>query len=294
MQKTVLITGCSSGFGKLIAETLLKQGYTVFATMILLDTISAEPAKELKAFAEKTSGTVHILEIDVTDTNSVTKAIDKAVALEGKIDVLVNNAGIGGVGWTETFTERQFEKMFAVNVFGVQRMMKAVLPQMRQRNDGLIINISSIQGRVVFPYSGLYTATKFAVEGLTESYHYELAPLGIEAVMIQPGGFQTNFESTAAGGAADKERIESYGALATKYHKVWGVPGESKDFLPQPQPVPDAIVALIEKEKGTRPLRTIVDPLLEGEGTSLINESAAKAQQILGDKLEWFTEESKV
>ena len=222
--------------------------------------------------------------MDVTRDESVTQAVGEATKLVGKIDAVINNAGIGGTGWTEAFPEQQVQKMFDVNVFGVQRVMRAVLPAMRKRKEGLIINISSIQGRVVFPYSGIYTATKFAIEGLTESYHYELAPLGIDVVMLQPGGFRTNFESVQ-GGPADKERLKTYGDLERNPDKVWGAPGEDKSFLPDPQPVPDAISSLINSPKGQRPLRTIVDPLLGGDEPRSINETAGLAQKALSERL---------
>ncbi|KXX71419.1 SDR family oxidoreductase [Flammeovirga sp. SJP92] len=282
----ILITGSSSGFGKLTTETLLREGYTVFATMIGVTTFSKQAIEELVLLAQETKGTLHIIELDVTAEASINNAINQIYKKVDHIDVLINNAGIGGTGWTEAFPESQFTKIFDVNVFGVQRMMRAVLPQMRKRKEGLIINLSSIQGRVVFPYSGIYTATKFAVEGLTESYHYELSPLGIDVVMVQPGGFKTNFESVQSG-PHDQKRLESYGEMINAPDQIWGEPNEEKDFLPHPQPVPDAIVQLIEMTKGTRPLRTTVDPLLNALGTSAINEAALKAQQDLATHLDW-------
>ncbi|NME70987.1 SDR family oxidoreductase [Flammeovirga aprica] len=282
----ILITGSSSGFGKLTTETLLVEGYTVFATMIGVATFSKKAKEELQTFAQNTKGHLHIMELDVTNQDSINNAINEIYNIVDQIDVLINNAGIGGTGWTEAFPESQFTKIFDVNVFGVQRMMRAVLPQMRKRKEGLIINLSSIQGRVVFPYSGIYTATKFAVEGLTESYHYELSQFGIDVVMVQPGGFKTNFESVQSG-PHDQERLESYGELINAPDEVWGAPDEDKDFLPHPQPVPDAIVQLIEMPNGKRPIRTTVDPLLNSLGTAAINETALKAQQDLATHLEW-------
>ncbi|SHE52169.1 Short-chain dehydrogenase [Mariniphaga anaerophila] len=284
--KNILITGCSSGFGRLTAETLIKRGYTVLATMIGLDTFSAKAASQLEDFAGKQSGTLHILELDVTCCNSIKSALKRGIELVDEIDVVINNAGIGDTGWTEAFSEEQTQKMFDVNVFGVQRMMRAVLPEMRKRNEGLIINFSSIQGRVVFPYSGIYSATKFAIEGLSESYHYELKPLGVDVVMLQPGGFKTNFEAIQ-NGPSDKARLDSYGELKDEPYKVWGNPDDTKDFLPHPQPIADAIIKLIETEPGKRPLRTLVDPLLDGTGTKTINEATQKAQRELSDKLGW-------
>jgi len=286
MSKTILVTGSSNGFGKLISETLLQNGYTVFATMQNIELKNAGAAEAMKTFASQAPGRVHVLGLDVTSENSVNEAIVEAISLEGNIDVVINNAGIGSTGWTEAFPLSQVQKMFDVNVFGIQRLMRAVLPSMRQRKEGLIINISSIQGRVVFPYSGIYTATKFAVEGLTESYHYELRKLGVDVVLLQPGGFKTNFESIQSG-PQDKERLNSYGEHMNAPYKVWGEPGADKDFLPHPKPVPDAILELIEMPQASRPLRTLVDPLLGGEGPMAINNTATSEQEKLAFKLSW-------
>ncbi len=286
MSKTILITGSSSGFGRLTTETLLQKGYTVIATMIGTETFSASTVADIKKFAKTTNGELIILELDVTNQKSIDKAIKEAFVITDNIDVLINNAGIGGTGWTEAFPEEQMKKMFDVNVFGVQRMIRSVLPQMRKRNKGLIINFSSIQGRIVFPYSGIYTATKFAVEGLSESYHYELKKLGIDVVILEPGGFKTNFESVQTG-PADKERLAAYGDLENKPDEVWGKPGDDKDFLPHPQPVPDAICNIIEMPHGERPLRMVIDPLLGGEGPKNINSTAEIAQSYLSNKLNW-------
>ncbi|WP_281614493.1 SDR family oxidoreductase [Flammeovirga sp. SubArs3] len=282
----ILITGAGSGLGRVTTEALLKSGYNVIASMRDSKSKGIQIVKELEAFSRQTKGTLFIIELDVTSTTSVNLAISQIESEVGQIDVLINNAGIGGTGWTEAFPEEQYKQIFDVNVFGVQRMMRGILPSMRKRKEGLIINISSIQGRVVFPYSGIYTASKFALEGLTESYHYELAPLGIDIILLQPGGFKTSFESKQSG-PYDKDRLLEYGELKNAPNDIWGNPGEEKDFLPSPQPIPEAIMDLIEMEKGKRPLRTTVDPLLKGIGTIAINKECLSAQKELSDYLEW-------
>ena len=284
--QTVLITGSSSGFGRLTAETLLKNGYTVIATMIGVETFSVAAVEELKKLEASTKGQLFIYELDVTSESSIEKAMQQISEGPGAVDVLINNAGIGCTGWTEAIPEKQMQKLFDVNVFGVQRMMRAILPQMRSRGKGLIINFSSIQGRIVFPYSGIYTATKFAVEGLSESYHYELRKLGIDVCILEPGGFKTNFESVQ-GGPEDTVRIDAYSDLKDKPFEVWGHPNDEKDFLPHPQPVPDAILELIQTSNGERSLRTVVDPLLGGEQVNRINQISAFEQIKLSDKLNW-------
>ncbi|MDH3710974.1 MAG: SDR family NAD(P)-dependent oxidoreductase, partial [Cyclobacteriaceae bacterium] len=163
--KNVLVTGSSTGFGLLITKRLLEKGYTVFATMRNLSEGNAAKAEKLNQFAQDKSGKLHLLDLDVTDESSVQAAVAKAVELEGPVDVLVNNAGVGQGGHTEAFDDAQFKKVFEVNVFGVQRMIRAVLPSMRQRNQGLVINVSSVMGRMIIPFAGIYTASKFALEG---------------------------------------------------------------------------------------------------------------------------------
>lgn len=185
MSKTVLITGASTGFGKLAAKTFQAKGWNVIATMR-----SPEKEEELTQLDQ-----VLVNRLDVTDMASVKQAIAEGVEQFGKIDVLVNNAGYGAVGAVETASEAEVRRQFEVNVFGLINVTKGVLPQMRAQKDGVIINISSIGGRVTFPYFALYHATKFAVEGLTESMQYELNPLGIRLKLVEPGAFKTDFAS---------------------------------------------------------------------------------------------------
>jgi len=183
MKKTVLITGASSGFGKVAAKLFRTNGWNVIATMR-----SPEKETELSALSN-----VFISKLDVTDKLSIQNAVAAGTAKFGKIDVLVNNAGYGALGALEAATEEQVKQQFDVNFFGLIAVTKAVLPGMRQQKSGIIINVSSVGGRVTLPFSSLYHATKFAVEGLTESMQYELNPFGIHLKIVEPGGYKTEF-----------------------------------------------------------------------------------------------------
>jgi short-subunit dehydrogenase len=171
-----LITGCSTGIGRATAVELTKRGFEVVAT-------ARKPATldELDVAAK--------LALDVDSDESVAAA----VAAAGPIDVLVNNAGFGVIGPVESVPLAEIKRMFETNVFGVIRMIQAVLPQMRERGSGTIVNVSSLAGRVAPPFDAFYSATKFGVEGLSEALHYEVGHFGIRVVLIEPGMFETSF-----------------------------------------------------------------------------------------------------
>ena len=254
--KVILITGTNSGFGYLTAKGAAAKGHTVYAAMRNTSTRNAERANELAGVDNIT-----VVEIDVTDANQVKTAIEGIIEKEGRLDVLVNNAGYYGGGITETFTEDDMENMFNVNVKGPWRTMKSALPQMRKQGEGLIINISSGLGRFSAPFMTVYNSTKFALEGLTEGIHYEVRPLGVDAVIIQPGAFPTEIFSKTAYGA-DQELAAEYGELANIPEQMGqGMQEMFEQVKPSPQMVPDAIFKLIETPKGQRPLRTVVDPI---------------------------------
>ena len=280
----VLITGSSSGFGLLIARSLLDKGFTVLATMRDLDSRNAQRAKDLHAYAENTKGSVHLLEIDVTSDASVDAGIQQAVEHAGHIDAVVNNAGFGVGGYAEGFTDDQFHNIFEVNVFGVQRVNRAVLPAMRKQGYGLLVHISSVMGRIVIPFAAPYTATKWALEGLAESYRYELSGTGVDVVIVEPGGFGTGFADRLMH-PADEDRIASYGALAEIPNQMWGglMQRLASEDAPDPQAVADAVLQLIETPAGHRPLRTVVDPLSGGEAPAIMNKTSDQVQeQLLG------------
>jgi NAD(P)-dependent dehydrogenase (short-subunit alcohol dehydrogenase family) len=261
--KVVLITGCSSGFGRLMAETLARKHYQVFATMRALQDRNANAAHELRALAERESLPLHVLELDVTDDASVERAVADALAQAGRIDVLVNNAGYLLLGLAETATLEQAKRIMETNFFGVVRMDRAVLPHMRRQGSGLLVHMSSVAGRLGIPGMGFYNASKFALEALAETYRYELAAQGIDSVLVEPGPYATaGFEKREE--TADQSRAATYGPANEIPKSLLGALNSSKA---NPQEAVDAVVNLMELPAGNRPLRVpIGTPALEGLG----------------------------
>lgn len=196
------ITGCSTGFGLALARQAIEHGFRAVVT-------ARDPA-QLQEFAAQKQ--VLTLQLDVTDQAQVTEAIRAAESRFGGIDVLVNNAGIGYFAAIEEAEEAQVRKMFEVNVFGLNRMVQAVLPSMRKRGSGCIVNLSSVGGIRGFSALGHYNATKFAVEGLSEALWQEVEPLGIKVMLVEPSGFRTDW----AGRSANESvvQIDDYAATA--------------------------------------------------------------------------------
>ncbi len=254
-RKVILITGTNSGFGWLAANSCAALGHKVYATMRDTRGRNADKAKALVQQAN-----IEVLDVDVTNGKSVTDAVATIIKKENRIDVLVNNAGIYATGIAEAFTEEDLNKMMNVDVIGPWRTIRAALPQMRKQGEGLIINISSVAGRFSFPFQTVYNSAKFAIEGLTEGLHYEVRPLGVDAVMIQPGAFPTEiFGKTVIG--SDTAVIAGYGDLAKVPEQIGAGIGQMFEALkPNPQLVADAIIKLINTPNGKRPLRTVVDP----------------------------------
>lgn len=186
MNKTVLITGASSGFGNLAARTFQREGWNVAATMR-----SPEKEQELNALEN-----VLVTRLDVTDKTSIESAIADAIGRFGAIDVLVNNAGLGENGLLEQLSEEKTLSMFETNVFGVIRVSQAVLPLMRERKAGTIINVTSSAGYFALPLYSTYCASKYAAEGLTESMALEYKPFNIAVKAVAPGGYGTNFNAS--------------------------------------------------------------------------------------------------
>lgn len=275
-KQTIFISGASSGFGFLTAKALTRKGHTIFATMRASNDENAKAASELMHYAENTPGKIYVLEMDVTKECSVQTAVDKAFSLEGIIDVVVNNAGVGAVGLTECFTANQFCQIFDVNLFGVQRVNRAILPAMRKRGSGLLIHISSIVGRLVPPFSCPYTSSKFALEALAESYHYELAPLGIESIIVEPGSYSTNFEANKQT-PSDRDRMLEYGSMVDIARKVFTpIRDAAGSVAPDPMDVAVSVVKLIEMPAGKRPLRTVV-------GASMFEQSVVSINNIYAE-----------
>ena len=188
---TVLITGCSSGFGKLAALHFARKGDTVYASMR-----NTSKGKELEEARDAENLKIELLELDVTDDASVSAAISKVIGEAGQIDVLVNNAGIGAHGPIEETDDDEAKEIFETNFFGVLRVIRAALPHMREKKAGTIANVSSLAGRVGPPFDGIYAASKFALEAMSEALSYEVHPFGIRVLLVEPGGFETNIGDT--------------------------------------------------------------------------------------------------
>jgi NAD(P)-dependent dehydrogenase (short-subunit alcohol dehydrogenase family) len=205
MAKTVLITGASTGIGYATAVLFQRQGWNVVATMR-----SPQKAGELTKLSN-----VLCLPLDVTEPESIQPAIATALQTFGSIDVLINNAGYALMGAFETCTPEQIERQFATNVFGLMAVTRALLPHFRQQQAGIIINVASIGGRMALPLYSLYHATKWAVEGFSESLQYELEPFNIQVKVIEPGPIKTDFYDRSADLAQTNE-LTAYDAIAAK------------------------------------------------------------------------------
>lgn len=198
--KIWFITGCSTGFGRELAKQLLSQGYHVAVT--------ARHTKDIQDIVNGHEEQALVLELDVTKPEQVNAAVQKAVAHFGRIDVLVNNAGIGYFAAVEESEDEEVRRMFDINFFGLTRMTQAVLPYMRKQKSGHIVNISSIGGLAAFPALGFYNATKFAVDGISEALAKEVKHLGIQVTIVAPSGFRTDWAGRSANDT--QIRIDDY------------------------------------------------------------------------------------
>jgi NAD(P)-dependent dehydrogenase (short-subunit alcohol dehydrogenase family) len=267
-QRTAVVTGASSGFGHLTARALAADGWRVYGTMRDVAGRNAEAAAALRAAG------VTAIELDVTSDASVDAAARLIHAEAGAIDVLVNNAGTGYFGIQEAFTPAAAERQFATNVFGPLRVNRAFLPAMRERKAGLIVYVSSVVGRFVLPYSGIYASSKWALEAQAETAAYELAPFGIDVAIVEPGAYPTEIFGKVVG-PDDASRVASYGDGArfeTQINAGLGAATEGRD----PNDVALVILRLANEPAGTRPLRTTVpaDPV-----AGAINEATAPLQR---------------
>ncbi len=211
MQKTVLITGASTGIGRATAIYFHEQGWNVIATM-------RTPEKE-KEFNQLDN--ILVVKLDVTDLNSINNAISKGISTFGKIDVIVNNAGYGAYGPLETFPRENIIRQFNTNVIGLLDVTKAIIPHFRNNKEGVIINISSVGGKVTFPFGALYHGTKFAVEGITEALVYEMDAIGVKAKIVEPGSIATDFGGRSFDFQNDQE-VAEYQPMVQAMFKTWG------------------------------------------------------------------------
>jgi NAD(P)-dependent dehydrogenase (short-subunit alcohol dehydrogenase family) len=278
-KQVVLITGASTGFGRLFTETVGRKGHTVFATMRDPEGRNAKNASEIRALAEKESLPIYVLELDVTDEGSVDRAVHAAVTKAGRIDVAINNAGYVVSGLAESVTPEQAQRLMDTNFLGPVRVNRAVLPHMRRQRSGVLMHISSAAGRVMLPSMGFYSASKFALEAFAEAYSYELAGQGIECVIIQPGQYETPIFGSVVTGA-DEARTTTYGAAKEIPAKVQAALSSS---AANAQEVADAVLRIIETPAGEKQLRYFVSPQNFG-----VDEINALSKQVQGNVLEAF------
>lgn len=274
MTQKVLITGTNSGLGRLTALSLLEAGHTVVASMRDIDGRNEEAAAQLRAAG------AHVVELDVTSDDSVATAVVNAVATVGNLDVVINNAGVGSSGLFETFTTSDWQNSFDINVFGMVRVTRAALPFMREQGSGLLVFISSVAGRIGFPFFGPYNAAKFAVEGLAETCRADLSSMGIDTCVVEPGPYPTNFIASLMG-SSDRSHDAVYGDVVNAPSAMIAGFEAAMDSNPNqdPQHVADAVVTLLGIPAGQRPFRTVVDGMGMADDLSPLNQAGESVTQ---------------
>lgn len=209
MNKVVLITGGSSGIGKVTAKLLAKNGYKVYAA-----------ARRVEKMIDLKSAGISIIEMDVTNDESIVKGVNQILAAEGKVDILINNAGYGHYGPIEDVPMSDARYQLEVNLFGLARLTQLVLPKMREQHYGKIVNISSTGGKVAGPIGGWYHASKFALEGLSDSLRMEVKQFGIDVIVIEPGGVKTEWGEIAVGNAIKTADNSAYKKLIASAQRI--------------------------------------------------------------------------
>ncbi|MQR88061.1 SDR family NAD(P)-dependent oxidoreductase [Bacillus megaterium] len=263
-QKVWFITGCSTGFGRELAEQVINQGYKVAVT--------ARNTEKLQELKKKNADNVLLLNLDVTDKSQIQNAVEQTIHTFGEIDVLVNNAGIGYFSSVEESVEDETRKMFDINFWGLMNMTNAVLPYMRKQQSGHILNLSSIGGIASFPALGYYHATKYAVEGISESLAQEVAPFNIRVSLIEPSSFRTDWagrSSVKTETTIYKETVEP--TISTMAQFSGNEPGN-------PKKAAEAMISIVESENP--PLRLLL-------GETAYQVANHKYQTLLEDIVKW-------
>ncbi|GAA2212927.1 SDR family oxidoreductase [Nonomuraea monospora] len=273
-----LVTGASTGFGRLTVETLARRGHQVFAGLRDIGGRNAKAAAELTGLAAAEAIELRVVELDVSVQSSADRAIATVIDAAGRIDAVVNNAGLIFPGPVEAFTAEEAQRQFDVNVLGALRVSRAALPHLRRQGAGVLIQVGSTSSRVTIPYSGLYAASKAALGSLTEAWRHELAPFGVESVIVDAAPYPTSIGANAVM-PADAARMEAYaegfGGFVTELTKL------QSEAPADPRAVSDAIVALIESPAGARPARTVVAPAPQRDAIESLNAAAADAARVV-------------
>jgi NAD(P)-dependent dehydrogenase (short-subunit alcohol dehydrogenase family) len=268
MKKVWLITGCSTGFGRELAKQVLALGYNAVVTARNID--------DVEDIVRDYADTALAVKLDVINAEDIASAVNSTIQKFGQIDVLVNNAGIGYFGAIEESEEEEVRRMFEINFFGLAKMIQQVLPFMRQQRDGHIVNISSIGGLRSFPAVGFYNATKYAVDGLSESLAKETAPLGIRVTVVAPSGFRTDWAGRSANDS--KIKIEDYATTAGKNQET--IRAYSGNQPGDPVRAAAAIIKAVEYPNP--PLRLLL-------GAAALKGARLKLEELKKDFDEWET-----
>ncbi|MGD1847572.1 MAG: SDR family oxidoreductase [Salibacteraceae bacterium] len=274
MSKKVIITGANGGFGQLIVNQLLAEGHQVVGTMRAIEGRNAENAAKLREAGAQ------VVEMDVTSTESVDQGVAKSIELLGGLDVVVNNAGLGVLGIQEQFTPEDFHRILDINVVGVHRVNRAALPYLRKQGKGVIVYISSLLGRMTIPFYGPYNASKWALEALAENNRVELSGFGIESVLIEPGGFPTNFMHSLVTPSDDSRNAEfgdfQHAPKATFEGFEQAMAGNPEQ---DPKNVALAVSSVLAQPHGNRSFRTVVDKMGMGTHIEGYNDHLAKVTE---------------
>lgn len=236
-KKVILITGASSGIGFDAAQTLARQGHTVYAA-----------ARRVEKMEPLQSDGVKVMRMDVTDSASMAEGVKTVLDAEGRIDVLVNNAGYGYFGAVENVTMEEARRQVEVNVFGLAELCKLVLPVMRKQGSGRIINTSSIAGKMVLPFGAWYHVSKFSVEALSDALRMEMRPFGVDVVLIEPGGIKTDWGIIAAKHLAESSKGTAYEEDALREAELMHK-GYSGNYLSAPRVVTRAISRAVNSQR---------------------------------------------
>ena len=240
MKKTIFITGASRGFGKIWTEAFLKRGDNVVATV--------RNTESLKDLASEYQENLLVLQLDVTDKKASFEAVSKAKSHFGAIDVLINNAGYGHFGAIEELEEQEIRTQFETNVLGLIWLTQAVIPIIREQKSGHIIQLSSVLGVIALPTLGIYSASKFAVEGLTESLAAEVAGFGIKVTLVEPNGYETDFSASSS---VQSKPLPQYDAVRAALQE-----GIKEEDYGVPEATSEAVLKLVDAENP--PLRLIL------------------------------------
>lgn len=283
--KTILITGAASGLGQTTAVYLAKQGYQVFASMRDLNSRNQASSHFYQQLAQQQQLTLFPLELDICSESSINQALEQIYQRAGSLDVIIQNAGLGALGFIESFSVQQAQQVFEVNTLGPLRLTNAALPYLRRQPQSQIIYLSSAAGRLCFPFLGLYNASKFALEALVESYSYELTPFNIDVSLIEPGAYPSELHN--------KRLQPEHPDCLTQYGNLQQAPDAmvaammnlmNSSDAPDPLEISRAIEALIQLPHGQRPLRQVVGTIAT-TGIEQLNQFSQQCQQQLFSSL---------